>query len=371
MQLGIVTPVVTRLPGAHAQWEEGAGIAEIARVTQAAEDLGYDFVTCSEHVAVPVAAAGVRGATYWDPLADPRVSRRRHHPHPTGDVRAGARLPPPARDRQAVRHARRHQRRPTDPRSGRREPRRGVHHARRRVGDARRAAPTTRSRALRAALSQREPAYRGPYYEFGAMVIDPCAVQEHVPIWVGGRTGRSLRRAVTLADGWAPFGLRSAELAELLDRARRSEAWAERSTPLEVIVQNDRPLDPGRRTRSRHGAARQVPGPRRDLARGTARPPLPRPLLRPARDARRPRRSGMNGDRLDDQLAFLLEIDRLKLIERRSFVTDASRRENSAEHSWHLAMLALVLSEYAGDGIDSRACDRDGARARHRRDRCR
>ena len=60
----------------------------------------------------------------------------------------------------------------------------------------------------------------------------------------------------------------------------------------------------------------------------------------------------MSGDRLDDQLAFILEIDRLKLIERRTFVTDASRRENSAEHSWHLAMLALVLSEYAGDGID-------------------
>lgn len=60
----------------------------------------------------------------------------------------------------------------------------------------------------------------------------------------------------------------------------------------------------------------------------------------------------MSRDRLDDQLAFLLEIDRLKLIERRSFVTDASRRENSAEHSWHLAMLALVLSEYSGDGID-------------------
>jgi putative hydrolase of HD superfamily len=60
----------------------------------------------------------------------------------------------------------------------------------------------------------------------------------------------------------------------------------------------------------------------------------------------------VSGDRLDDQLAFLLEIDRLKLIERRSFVTDASRRENSAEHSWHLAMLALVLSEYAGDGVD-------------------
>jgi putative hydrolase of HD superfamily len=60
----------------------------------------------------------------------------------------------------------------------------------------------------------------------------------------------------------------------------------------------------------------------------------------------------MSADRLDAQLGFLLEIDRLKLIERRSFITDASRRENSAEHSWHLAMLALVLSEYAAGGID-------------------
>ncbi len=60
----------------------------------------------------------------------------------------------------------------------------------------------------------------------------------------------------------------------------------------------------------------------------------------------------MSVDRLDEQLGFLLEIDRLKLIERRTFITDASRRENSAEHSWHLAMLALVLSEYAADGVD-------------------
>ena len=68
MRLGIVTPVVTRLPGAHARWEESAGIAEIERVVVEAERLGYDFCTCSEHVAVPLDVAEVRGATYWDPL---------------------------------------------------------------------------------------------------------------------------------------------------------------------------------------------------------------------------------------------------------------------------------------------------------------
>ena len=50
-------------------------------------------------------------------------------------------------------------------------------------------------RALRASLSQPEPAYHGDFYDFEGMVVDPCAVQERVPIWTGGRTLRSLRRA--------------------------------------------------------------------------------------------------------------------------------------------------------------------------------
>jgi putative hydrolase of HD superfamily len=66
----------------------------------------------------------------------------------------------------------------------------------------------------------------------------------------------------------------------------------------------------------------------------------------------RERAADDESDRLTAQLAFLVEVDRLKLIERRSFITDASRRENSAEHSWHLAMLALVLSEHASDRVD-------------------
>jgi putative hydrolases of HD superfamily len=50
---------------------------------------------------------------------------------------------------------------------------------------------------------------------------------------------------------------------------------------------------------------------------------------------------------LKEQFDFLLELDRLKSVVRQSSLADGSRRENSAEHSWHLAMFALVLSEYA------------------------
>jgi len=98
--------------------------------------------------------------------------------------------------------------------------------------------------ALRAALSRRTPSYRGRYYTFNGFVVDPHALQPHVPMWVGGRSARSLRRAVELAEGWAPFGLRTAELGEMLTAARESDAWSKRTSPLEVMLQNEHPLDP-------------------------------------------------------------------------------------------------------------------------------
>ncbi|HEY6275973.1 MAG TPA: HD domain-containing protein [Streptosporangiaceae bacterium] len=55
---------------------------------------------------------------------------------------------------------------------------------------------------------------------------------------------------------------------------------------------------------------------------------------------------------LDQQIGFLLEADRLKTVLRQSTLTDRSRRENSAEHSWHLALMVLVLAEHAPPGID-------------------
>ncbi|MGY2399299.1 HD domain-containing protein [Pseudomonas sp. SDO5271_S396] len=55
---------------------------------------------------------------------------------------------------------------------------------------------------------------------------------------------------------------------------------------------------------------------------------------------------------LEKQLGFLREIDRLKSVVRQSPLLDKSRKENSAEHSWHLAMYALILSEYANGTVD-------------------
>jgi putative hydrolase of HD superfamily len=57
-------------------------------------------------------------------------------------------------------------------------------------------------------------------------------------------------------------------------------------------------------------------------------------------------------NRLDQQLSFVLEIDKLKTILRQTLLTDSSRRENSAEHSWHLAIMSFLLAEYATAPVD-------------------
>lgn len=57
-------------------------------------------------------------------------------------------------------------------------------------------------------------------------------------------------------------------------------------------------------------------------------------------------------DRLAQQIQFILEIDRLKAVTRRSYLIGGARHENSAEHSWHLAMMALLLAEYADEPVD-------------------
>lgn len=62
----------------------------------------------------------------------------------------------------------------------------------------------------------------------------------------------------------------------------------------------------------------------------------------------------MTSPRLADQLAFLVEIDKVKQVLRQTVLADGSRRENDAEHMWHFAVAALVLAEYAREPIDLR-----------------
>jgi probable F420-dependent oxidoreductase len=91
--------------------------------------------------------------------------------------------------------------------------------------------------ALRASLSRRVTSYDGAYYQYRDFVVDPHAVQDRVPLWVGGRTRRSLRRAVTLGDGWVPFALTLEQASDMLRSFELPDGF-------EVVLGPEAPLDP-------------------------------------------------------------------------------------------------------------------------------
>lgn len=66
-------------------------------------------------------------------------------------------------------------------------------------------------------------------------------------------------------------------------------------------------------------------------------------------ERQRHKNPSVNGERFKRQIEFILEADKLKNVSRRTTLLDRSRQENSAEHSWHIALILLVLFEYADE----------------------
>ncbi|MBS9534435.1 TIGR03619 family F420-dependent LLM class oxidoreductase [Mycobacterium sp. M1] len=235
MRLGLSTPVVVQTPGMASSWEHGAGVDDVVQIAKAADELGFDYLTCSEHVAVPADQGADRGFVYWDPVATlsflaAHTSRIRlatsivvlgyHHPleivkaYGTLDRISGGRVVlgvgvGSIEDEFAM--------------LGASWPDRGT-----RADDA--------ILALRAAWAASRPSYAGEFYRFDDVICEPTALQPRLPIWVGGRTRRSLRRAVELCDGWMPFGLGGRQLAEMLAAVDIPEGFD--------IVLGPGPLDP-------------------------------------------------------------------------------------------------------------------------------
>ncbi len=245
-RIGLSVPGLTLSFGSHCDWERDATIEDMAAIARAADRLGYSHLQCAEHVGVPAAEAPRRGARYYDPLATfgyfaAITSNIRfvtavlvlgyHHPleiakrYGTLDVVSGGRLTLGL----------------------------GVGSLKEEfdmlgLGGAEFTERGTRGddalRALRASLGRREPEYHGPYYDFGGLIIDPCAIQQHMPLWIGGRSARSLRRAVELGDGWIPFGLGYESMAAFLAKARELPSWHARTRPLEIALSPPGLVDP-------------------------------------------------------------------------------------------------------------------------------
>ena len=236
MKLGIATPIVTNVAGAPLAWEKTGTIEDIGRVAETADRLGYHHMTCSEHIGLPSTETDRRGARYWDPLATfgyvaARTTRIKFatmtlvlgYHHPLAIVKRYGTLDHVSNGRVIL----------------------GVG-----VGslkeefdllgapfDDRGARGDDALRALRAALPSNEPSYDGEFYSFGGLTVDPCALQPHLPIWIGGRTKRSLRRAVTLADGWCPYYVSIDTAAEWLQTF-------ELPADFEVVMPAEHALDP-------------------------------------------------------------------------------------------------------------------------------
>lgn len=236
MKVGISTPVVVQMPGAHADWEQRATADDLAAIARAADDLGFHHLTCSEHVAVPEAVAKVRGGVYWDPVATLSflAAHTRRIRLATSVIVLGYHHPLEIAKRYGT----------LDRLSGGRVVL-GVG-----VGslqeefdllgaefEGRGAIADDALAALRASLSEPVPTYQGSHYSFAGYVVEPYAVQARVPIWVGGRTMRSLRRAAAHASGWVPFGLSPQELAGML-------AEVDLPDDFEVVLSPAAPLDP-------------------------------------------------------------------------------------------------------------------------------
>lgn len=236
LRVGIHTPIVVQTPGGHAGWEASGGPDDLRRLAVTADRLGYHHLTCSEHVGIPAGDAGHRGKVYWDPLATlswvAAITDRillttnvvvlgYHHPaellksYGTLDRLSGGRvvlgvgvgtlteefdlLGEPFADRG------------------------------RRADEA--------LRILRSGWGRPEVSHDGESYRFGPLAIEPHAPRTDLPVWVGGRTVRSLRRAVTLGTGWTPFGLDRSTLSATLSSVERPDGF-------DVVLVPFRPLDP-------------------------------------------------------------------------------------------------------------------------------
>jgi probable F420-dependent oxidoreductase len=244
MKLGIVTPVVHMNPRFDPPaWEVTATVADVVTVVQAAERAGIDWVSCSEHIAIPDAATSVRGGRYWDPFSTlalfaahtERVTLLTHmavlpYHHPLELVKRLGTLDLISDGRVVL----------------------GVG-----VGsleaefallghefDGRGERADDAIRAIRASWGVRVPEYHGTHFDYAGFIVEPSGLPREIPVWVGGRTRRSLRRAAALGDAWMPFRLTLAELGPMLADPEIVALREARDAPLGLVFAPEPPIDP-------------------------------------------------------------------------------------------------------------------------------
>ncbi|MCH7837699.1 MAG: LLM class F420-dependent oxidoreductase [Chloroflexi bacterium] len=235
MQFGTGLPIVQQMPG-QARWQTGDDPSPIIAVAKKADELGYGWLTCSDHVVIPGRAVPSMGATWYEPATTLSfVAAVTQHVRLLAHVIILAYHSPFDIAKQYA---------TLDRLSGGRVILGvGVGHLRsefRALGapyDARGQVTDEYLRTIKTLWTEEEATFHGTYHDFQEVHLSPRPVQQpHPPIWVGGNTRRAARRAVELGDGWVPFEVTVDELRDRLDYARALPAYDQRRAPLEVVL---------------------------------------------------------------------------------------------------------------------------------------
>ncbi|MBC3843807.1 TIGR03619 family F420-dependent LLM class oxidoreductase [Streptacidiphilus sp. 4-A2] len=234
LQYGVQLPVQSLSTIYREPWEEQAGPPELAEAAEAADRLGFAYIACCDHVAIPERLAGAMGTTWYDPVSTlawlaARTSRTRllshvavaplRHPllsakqYATLDLLSGGRLLLGV----------------------------GAGHvpeefAALGVDFHRRGAILDETiQALSAALTDEYPEHPGPRFPFAGLAVSPRPVQRpRPPIWVGGSSPRAVRRAALLAEGWLSKGDNIGQLSSHIASIAAFRETAGRSGPFAV-----------------------------------------------------------------------------------------------------------------------------------------
>jgi len=259
-RFGVGLPGVQQIPTRSAAWERDVGGAEMLAAARAAEDAGYDWVACSDHVLVPASRAEAMGPTWYDagstlafvaggtrtirllshvlvlPYRHPLVVAKQYG---TLDHLTGGRLV-------------------LGVGSGHLKPEfrvLGAEYERRgRITD-------EYLQAILAAWAAPVARFDGETIAFRDVMISPGAVQRpRPPVWVGGNSRAAVRRAARWGDGWVPWELSPDELAAAVAQARTVRAEAGRPTAFEVVAPLAVPADADADRAVRHAEALRAAG---------------------------------------------------------------------------------------------------------------
>ena len=236
MKFGLNIPGMTLMPQSTESWEHALTPQEMLRVARKADELGFDWLAVPEHVVIldgmvevlgarwPHAIAAMAffaGATARISLVNSVVVVGYHHPielakmYSTVDFLSGGRLIVGL----------------------------GVGYLRREFAIMH-ADHTNRGAIANEAIdamielwTSDKPSFQGQHYQFERIAFEPKPVQKpYPPIWIGGHSGPSMRRAARVGDGWWPWQITRAQLPEKMGYIRTQPGFDKRTRPFDIVM---------------------------------------------------------------------------------------------------------------------------------------